>query len=336
MNKVFLVPLSFAILLLLAACGSATQSTSDKSAAEVSAETPENQARPPRAEQGSANLRPDGPPGGGRGAGPGPAGGVQVPVPDISPSALEVYKTIEGVELNAHIFNPEGHSSSRSRPVLIFLHGGALRFGDPTEGYRIAEYFNHIGVVVISAEYRLIGTDAETVDQLVSDTKSLTRWIRENSDRLGIDPEKVQFSGHGTGAYLGMLGVLLEGHNAPSDNMTVSAMPDSVVFWSLVTTRRNNPQNSILPEGYTMADFSAPESVSDGLPPALFIHGELDPAVSPALALAFHETYSQAGNQSSYHSIEGADHVFADAGHTEQVFKLITEFMFDLGYLAAE
>lgn len=331
MNKVVLPLISFAIIVLLSACGSTSQSPA------VTAAPPESVAETGDA-AAQANRRPDGPPAGGRGPGPatGPGSGEGAPVPDIDPTALEVYKTIDGVELNAHIFNPEGHSSNDSRPVLIFLHGGALRFGDPTEGYRLAEYFNPKGVVVISASYRLIGSDAETVDQLVSDTKSLTRWTRENADRLGIDPNKIQFSGHGTGAYLAMLGVLLEGHNAPSDNLTISARPDSVVFWSLVTTRRDNPQNSIIPEGYTMADFSAPETVSNDLPPALFVHGELDPAVSPALALAFQETYSQAGNQSSYHSIEGADHVFADPGHTGQVFSLITDFMTKLGYLASE
>ena len=332
MNKVVPAIVIFLFWIMLSACETAVQGPDPIVLADTAIETGDQPT--------SENRRPNGPPGAGAGPGsgrgPGPSGGVQVPVPDITPSALAVYKTLGELELNAHIFNPEGHSADDSRPVIIFLHGGALRFGDPTEGYRLAEYFNPMGVVVISAEYRLIGTDAETVDQLVADTKSLTRWTREQANRLGINPENIMFSGHGTGAYLAMLGTLLEGHNAPSDNLMVSAVPDSVVFWSLVTTRRDNPQNSIVPEGYTMADFSAPERVSDELPPALFVHGELDPAVSPALALAFHETYSQAGNQSSYHSIEGADHVFADPDHAGQVFELITDFMSDLGYLAAK
>lgn len=323
--------ISLVTLILLSACES---STSQTYVAEVASEQ-----IPESANEAEASINsPNGPPAGGMGMGMGmgPSAGVQVPVPDIDPSAIEVYKTVNGIKLNAHIFNPEDHSSSDARPVMIFLHGGALRFGDPTEGYGLAEYFNPKGVVVISAEYRLIGTNAETVDQLVADTKSLTRWTRENADSLGIDPEKILFSGHGTGAYLTMLGVLLDGHNEPSDNLIISAMPNSVVFWSLVTTRRNNPQNSILPEGYTMADFSAPESVINNLPPALFIHGELDPAVSPALALEFHETYSRAGNQSSYHSIKGADHVFADPDHRGQVFSLINDYLINLGYIPAD
>lgn len=51
------------------------------------------------------------------------------------------------------------------------------------------------------------------------------------------------------------------------------------------------------------------------------------------IGLEFHETYSEAGNQSSYHSIEGADHVFADPDDIAQVIGLMSNHMINLGYL---
>ena len=252
MNTPLLPVISLTTLILLPVCESiAKPSTHSLDTTQENVVDTGDQAR-------SEDRRADGAQRGGR-RGPGPGNAVAAPVPDIDPNSLEVYKAIDGVELNAHIFNPEGHSSGDSRPVMVFLHGGALRFGSPTEGYELAERFIPDGVVVISAEYRLLGTNAETVDQLVSDTKSIIRWTRENADRLGIDPEKVLVSGHGSGAYLTMLAVVLDEHDDPLDNLAISAMPDSVIFWSLLTTRRDNPRSSMVPEGYTMADFSAPE-----------------------------------------------------------------------------
>lgn len=273
-----------------------------------------------------------GPPGaGGMGAPP-----AEAPIPDIDPSLVEVYKTVDGVELSAHVFNPEGHSADSSAPALIYFHGGGLRRGSPTGGYEVAERFVPEGMVVISPQYRLLENNAESLDQIVADAKSVVRWTRENADRLGVKPDQIIASGHSAGGYLSMVTGVIPGLDEAGEDASVSSVPNAVVLWSSTPSRRDNAENSMVPEGRTMAEFSAPEVLPDTLPPALFMVGSEDPIASPEVVTAFEARYREAGNQTSFHVIDGADHFFAGEGQKDQAYDLIEEFLVSLGYVGAK
>lgn len=318
---------SCAMLLALVGCTSEPETTEVAGAAEQVAEAP--QAAPP---QGGDGMGP--PPADGMGA---PPAGMGAPpaeqVPDIEPALVEVFKTIGDIELSAHVFNPEGHSAESSAPAMIFYHGGGFRRGSATQGYEIAERFIPEGVVVVAAEYRLLQTNTETLDTIVADAKSLVRWVRENADRLGVDPDRIVTSGHSAGSYLAMATAIVPGFEEASEDASISSVPNAMVLWSSTESRRDNPENSMVPEGYTIEDFSAPTPLSDGLPPAILIAGENDPIASPEAMIALQERYSAAGNQSSFHSIAGADHFFREPGQKDQVFDLIDGFLVSLGYI---
>ena len=307
-------------------------------AQEAQAEETVEQPLPPGAGV-PADAPPGPPPGmGGPPVAGGPPGGPGGPPPeeavlDITPDLITTYKTIGDTELQAHIFNADSVSSGNKSAALVFLHGGALRRGSPTQGYEFAEQFTPQGIAVVAVQYRLLGTNAETLDQLIADVKSAIRWLRENSEDLGIDPDRIVLAGHSAGAYLTLTTGVVPAFDETSENAEISSMPSALIPWSAIVTRNDDPENSIVPQGLEMADFSAASYIRAGLPPARFIHGDADPIASPEIAVNFEERYRAAGNESSFHMVEGADHFFRPPEHRAELVAVMADFLNELGYI---
>ncbi len=87
------------------------------------------------------------------------------------------------------------------RPGLIFVHGGAF-----TEGTRhrsnevyanVLHYFARHGIVGINSGYRL--APEATYPEATYDISKIVRWMRENVDQLGVDPQRIFLMGHSAG-----------------------------------------------------------------------------------------------------------------------------------------
>jgi acetyl esterase len=334
-----MISIAFAALsaIFLAACESSDSPESD-AAFEAALENA-NQELISNSLPGADGVAPMGAPLGmgpppGMGGPPGAPGGPPPQGQTLAgePDQILTYKEVEGIALQAHIFNPEGTSDARGSAALVFLHGGGLRQGSPAQGYEFAERFSAEGLAVVSIQYRLLGTNAETLDQLVADGKSAIRWLRENSDELGIDPDRIAMMGHSAGASLTLTTSVVPAFDEESENAEISSMPNAIVAWSPTITRSDDPENSIVAEGMLMEDLSPASYVREGLPTALFIHGDLDPIASPEAAVKFEARYRAAGNESSFLMIEGADHFFRPPEHRDQLMVTISDFLAGLGY----
>jgi|GEM_PF-104096 predicted amidohydrolase YtcJ/acetyl esterase/lipase len=274
------------------------------------------------------------PPGGPGVPPPGGPGGPPPPPPvsNLTPDLVATYKSVDGTDLKAHIFNAQGSTAANGSAALVFMHGGGLRQGSPSQGYELAGRFTEDGITVVAVQYRLLGTNADSLDQIVADAKSSIRWLRENSEDLGIDPDRIVMAGHSAGAYLTLSTGVVPTFDEESESREVSSVPNALIPWSAIITRNDDPENSMVPPGMMMEDFSPASYVRGGLPPALFIHGDADPIASYEVAMNFEERYRAAGNDSSFHIIEGADHFFRPPEHREQVMTLIGDYLDQLGY----
>ena len=83
---------------------------------------------------------------------------------------------------------------------MLLVHGGGWSGGDRTQlrGYGIL--LGRHGFVSVACEYRLSG-EAHWPAQ-IHDVKAALRWMRANSDRLGIDPARIAVSGNSAGGHL--------------------------------------------------------------------------------------------------------------------------------------
>ena len=112
-----------------------------------------------------------------------------------------VFGTGGGRDLQCDVYTPPGGPTSA--PAVLLVHGGGWQNGDRKQlrGYGIL--LGREGYLCVCNEYRLSG-EAKWPAQ-IHDVKAALRWMRANSERLGIDPEKIAIEGNSAGAHLALV-----------------------------------------------------------------------------------------------------------------------------------
>jgi acetyl esterase/lipase len=93
------------------------------------------------------------------------------------------------------------------RPVIVFIHGGALMVGDrfmtPRPGSPLEALLN-AGYVVVSIDYRL--APRVKLPAIIEDVVDACTWVRERGPELfRIDPKELFVMGQSAGGYLTMM-----------------------------------------------------------------------------------------------------------------------------------
>jgi para-nitrobenzyl esterase len=110
--------------------------------------------------------------------------------------------------LNLNIWAPL--ASKTKAPVMVWIHGGAFRFGSGSQKYYDGSEFAKSGVVLVTINYRLgrfgffshpaLDQENDTVNFGLSDQIKALRWVRENIWAFGGDPNNVTIFGESAGA----------------------------------------------------------------------------------------------------------------------------------------
>ena len=127
-----------------------------------------------------------------------------------------IYKRIENIDLHSDVYKLQGNDR---RPVILWLHGGALIFGD--RGMLPADerdQFIRAGYIVVATDYRL-GPETK-LPEILQDVEDSYRWIREQGPKLfSADARSIAVIGQSAGAYLAlMMGVRVH----PSPKVIIS------------------------------------------------------------------------------------------------------------------
>ena len=130
--------------------------------------------------------------------------------PDLPFIFLFEWNTVD-IDLDMDIYEPSGDSELQ-RPVIVFLHPGAF-FSGSNQSDDMVSLSNDAakkGYVAISANYRLglniISTYSgeRAVYRGVQDISALIRYLREHSEELRIDSDKIFIWGSSAGAFIGL------------------------------------------------------------------------------------------------------------------------------------
>lgn len=210
---------------------------------------------------------------------------------------------------------------AKGAPVILFVHGGEWTKGDKSEVSFKPRFFNQNGVVFISANYRLSGTDQHPAQ--VNDVASATRWVKDHIAEYGGDPSKVVLVGHSAGCHIvSMVGL------DPRPLATVGLKPSDlsgVVCWSggaydLPAKVAENGKYA----PYIRANFGPNESawydaspinhINDfkPLPPFMFASAEAGNANSRVLSEKMTALISDTGATASAALLAGKTHVLAN------------------------
>lgn len=113
--------------------------------------------------------------------------------PGVEHETVEV--AADGGLVVVHVFRPRG--TQQARAAILLIHGGAFVGGSvQAVAAQACDLVTSLGVVTVAVEYRLAPEHPYPAG--LDDCYHTLRWMRENADVLGIDPERIAV--HGTSA----------------------------------------------------------------------------------------------------------------------------------------
>lgn len=268
--------------------------------------------------------------------------------PGIEEAETEVYKSADGIDLRLWIFAPDGDRSKSASPAIIFFFGGGWNSGSPEQFVPQATHLKDRGMVAIIADYRVKFRNGVKPWSCVEDAKSAVRWVRQNAERLGIDPDRIVAAGGSAGGHLAAATATLRLFDNPGEDTSISSKPDALVLFNPVLITAPVPDAGDLGEmvqrmtparlGTEPADLSPYHNLSAELPPTIIFHGTADTTVPFTCAELFTEKAREMGLGCELVSYDGAGHGFfnqgrADNRHYKDTVARMDAFLVSLGYL---
>jgi acetyl esterase/lipase len=231
------------------------------------------------------------------------------------------------------VYLPPGGGTDR--PAVVYFHGGGWVRGDKaTDRERnIGGKLAAAGFVFVSANY-LLGPRAWP--QNLRDCKSAVQYLRANSARYGVDPNRIAAMGTSAGAHLALMLAYTSAEMYPEfepagSNLNVSSDVRAVVdFYGMTNlltrqlvlddgTPTGRPADSHSPEvlGATRTDdparwraASPVAHITPRSPPTLIVHGLSDPTVDYVQAVELANALRAQKVDHELILLEGVGHMF--------------------------
>lgn len=257
----------------------------------------------------------------------------------VSVDAQEVdsilYKQVDSTDLYLYIDYPPGYDAALSYPAMVFFFGGGWVGGTPSHFEKHAKYFAKRGLVCIRADYRVKNRHGTSPFESLKDAKSAIRYIRENAEKLGVDPLQIIASGGSAGGHLAAATALVKEFNDGTDDFSFSCVPNALVLF--------NPVIDNGPGGYgyerigeAYKDFSPLHNIREGAPPTIIFLGTEDVLIPVETARYYKTVMEKVGSRCKLCLYEGEGHGFFNYGRSQLYENTVEEadrFLVSLGYL---
>ena len=248
---------------------------------------------------------------------------------------IVTYKTLEVGDLKLHVFEPDHLKKGEKRPAIVYFFGGGWSLGTPLQFYRECAYYASKGMVAVSAEYRISYLHHSTPFESVEDAEDAIRWLRENANRLNIDPDRIAGAGASAGGHLAAAtGTLPENSGGKqSESFKPNLM---LLYYAVVDNSENGFGSEIIKMRYK--EISPLHNIDSSTSPALFLLGTKDSLIPVKTAEEFQHKMKSFGVDCELHLIEGAGHpIFYYARELTDNFytirKISDKFLERNGYL---
>ena len=268
--------------------------------------------------------------------------------PEIEGAEVEVYKHVDGVDLQLWIKHPPNHNPGKPLPAIVFYFGGGWRSGSPEQFIEQADWLAARGMVAILVDYRVASRHGVPAKECVSDAKSCIRYIRRHARRLGIDPDRIVAAGGSAGGHLAAAVASLPGFDAASDDLSVSVMPNALALFNPAVVLApvdgsmdmDDDRRAELTQrmGTDLVSMSPFHHIRTGLPPTIIFHGKNDTTVPFQSVRLFQERMLRLGNRCELMAYEQAGHGFFNFGRENNIHFVdsmmrLDAFLVSLGYL---
>ena len=205
------------------------------------------------------------------------------------------------------VYQPLASSTSKPKPVILFVHGGSWKEGSKDDYLFVGESFSRAGYVTVIMNYRL--APAHKYPDYVQDTAQAIQWIDQNIARYGGSPQQIVVMGHSAGAFNVVEAVdntrWLNAVNVPVSHIKAVvgiAGPYSYDFRT-DSTRDAFPANAdpdqVMPDSHVRTD----------APPHLLLVGSKDQRVKPVNAQRMEAALQAKQIPVQLETVEGANHI---------------------------
>lgn len=239
-----------------------------------------------------------------------------------------IYKADDGSNLKLHLFLPE--QTDGQRAAILFFHGGRFIQGHPAQFFPHCRYLAARGMVAASTTYRLLGKQAKSVLDCMSDSRAAIRWLRAQADELRFDPTQLVVAGGSAGANLAANAAIRVGDEP--DTIAQESRPDALVLFSPAVVRPMAKEDLLDEQLYAQL---RPKS---GLPPMLLLHGMEDEIFALNALQHFCEEMNATGNLCVLQLYPQGKHGFFNYGCEEnrpfyETMIRVEQFLSHLGML---
>ncbi|MBR6370673.1 MAG: alpha/beta hydrolase [Bacteroidaceae bacterium] len=233
------------------------------------------------------------------------------------------------------IFTPYLADDSLNAPTVIVCPGGSYCWLDVKgEGIEVSEWLRDNGISAFLLQYRTAGFGAYFTryryvargnrhPDMICDVQRAIRYVRENSDSFGVDPNRVGVMGFSAGGHLAMSAACFSDTDytdLPQGPASVSLRPDFVAAIYPVVTMKGNyahkrSRRGLLGEWGKYRDklreqMSIEENIPSDCPPVFMINCKDDPVVDWHNSVLLDEALSKAGIEHKYIQYETGLHGF--------------------------
>ena len=218
------------------------------------------------------------------------------------------------------------HESEKLHPVVVYFHGGGFVIADINTydaGPRAVAKFGD--VIVVSCHYRQAPENKFPAAH--DDALAAYKWVLENAQTFGGDPQRVAVMGESAGGNLAAAVAMMardQGVRAPSHMALI--YPVAGIDMNTLSYRENaeaKPLNKAMMEWFVKHIFANPDDAKDprinlveadlrGLPSATIVSAEIDPLCSEGELLA--ERLEAQGVDVRHKTFNGVTHEFFGMG----------------------
>ncbi len=215
---------------------------------------------------------------------------------------------------------------------MLFFFGGGWQNGNPWQFRKQALYFASRGIVTILSEYRVASLHRTTPFDAVADAKSAVRYVRINSTRLGIDPDRVIAAGGSAGGHLAAAADLTK-LDEPDEDLTVSSRPNALVLFNPVFN--NGPGEYGYDRiGSRYPSISPFHNIRENAAPTVVFLGMKDKLVSVKTAEEYRDKMVKFGNRCELYLYPDQPHgFFNQPEYYKKTIKQADIFLNSLGYI---
>ncbi len=253
--------------------------------------------------------------------------------PNAEPETLVYRQTPQG-ELEMSVLRPA--TVEGPLPGVVLFYGGGWIGGKIGQFDGQGQWLADRGMVVIQPAYRTRNGHGTTPFEAVEDAFAAFRYVRENADKFGIDPDRLAAGGGSAGGHLAAALATLDAKTMGAGDADIDPMPNALVLFNPVY------DNSETGYGYERVkerwqSFSPTHNLNDKMPPTLVMLGDEDHLIPVATAEAFRDAQKALGVRSKLIIYEGQKHGFFNYASSPESFvatrQAMGEFFASLGWI---